>query len=142
MAFDPYAGGYSVTGKQLGLGDFPNITKLWLRGGFDKNRQNEFFQLYIYHWSQTGWLFLNSASDIDATVLPVHVLSQDLAVTGGGTVEEHVAIDLTRDYLLTHQTNGLNIRIMGSKGSLVVTVNGMYIQGFLQKFDALKLNPK
>ena len=140
LVYDPYAGGFAVTGKRLNCGDFPNKTRLWLRGGFDKNRQGEFFQLYVYYWSQTGWMFLKSASDSDAMDLPLRVLNQDLGILSD-TVEEHVAVDMTRDYLIAHFKSGFNIRIVGSKGNLTVRVPGMYVEGFLNKFDLFKTQP-
>lgn len=139
ITYDPYLGGYTVRGKVVDLGGFPNVTKVCLRGGFDKHGQNEFYQLYVLHWSQTGWYFLHSASDANAVFLPLRKLDQSVSI--GATVQEQVAIDLTRDYLSSHQTSGMDIRVLGSKGSLIVKLNALYIQGFLQKFDGFKANP-
>jgi membrane-associated protease RseP (regulator of RpoE activity) len=134
VKFDPYTNFYSVSGMNLDLGGFPNITKTWMRGGFDKSGKNEYIQLYVYHWSQTGWKFLSEASDITGTRLIVHRLDRE--VNYDAAVEEHIAIDLPRDFLESRKTQGLNIRVLGSKGSLIVEVPGSYIVGFLERFDS------
>lgn len=137
VKFDPYSNRYSVSGMQMNRGGFPNITRFWLRGGFDKTGGTEFIQLYVYHWSQTGWNFFSQASDITGT--PLNLRQLDREVNTNATVEEQVAIDLPRDFLESRKTQGLNIRLLGSKGSLVVEVPSAYIIGFLEKYDtALK----
>jgi hypothetical protein len=133
VKFDPYTQAYAVTGPQLDLGGFPNITKVWMRGGFDKEGRTAFVQLYVLHWSQTGWKFLRSANDVTGT--PLNVRQLDREVQRGGNVEEHVAIDLPRAFLEERKVSGLNIRVDGSKGSLIVEVSGVYVAGFLAKFD-------
>jgi hypothetical protein len=134
VKFDPYANSYSVSGMHLNLGGFPNITKIWMRGGFDRSGGNEFIQLYVFHWSQTGWNFFNQASDISGMPLNVRQLSRD--VNSNATVEEHIAIDLPRDFLESRKNQGLNIRLLGSRGSLIVEVPSLYIMGFLEKYDS------
>jgi len=134
VSFDPYANSYSVSGMKMSKGGFPNITRFWMRAGFDKSGGNEFIQLYVYHWSQTGWNFFNQANDISGTPLRVRQLGRE--VNSNATVEEQVAIDLPRDFLENRKTKGLNIRLLGSKGSLIVEVPSSYIVGFLEKYDS------
>jgi hypothetical protein len=134
IKFDSYANSYSVSGMKLNMGGFPNITRIWMRGGFDKIGDNEFIQLYVFHWSQTGWKFLSQASDISGTPLLVRQLGRD--VGSGGIVEEHIAIDLPRDFLENRKTQGLNIKVLGSRGSLIIEVPSAYIIGFLEKYDS------
>ena len=134
IKFDPYANSYSVSGMQIDLGGFPNITKVRMRGGFDKSGGNEFIQLYVFHWSQTGWNFFSQASDISGTSLNVRPLNRD--VNFNATVEEHIAIDLPRDFIESRKNQGLNIRLLGRKGSLIIEVPSAYILGFLEKYDS------
>ena len=134
IKFDPYANSYSVSGMQLDTGSFPNITKIRMRGGFDKSGGNEFIQLYVFHWSQTGWKFFNQASDISGTSLNVRPLSRD--VNSNATVEEHIAIDLPRDFLESRKNQGLNIRLLGNRGKLIIEIPSAYIIGFLEKYDS------
>jgi len=51
------------------------------------------------------------------------------------TVKEEVVVGLSRQYLDDHKASGLNIRIIGRRRALVVTVSGPYVTGFLNKFD-------
>jgi hypothetical protein len=134
VSLDPYDNYYSVSGMKLDLGGFPNITKVYMRGGFDKTGTNEFIQLYVFHWSQTGWNFFDQASDISGTPLDVHQLGRQ--VKSGTVVEEHVAIDLPRDFLESRKNQGLNIRLLGSKGYLIVEIPSPYLTGFLEKYDS------
>lgn len=134
IKFDPYANSYSVSGMQLDTGGFPNITKIRMRGGFDKSGGNEFIQLYVFHWSQTGWKFFNQASDISGTPLNVRPLGRE--VRSNATVEERIAIDLPRDFLESRKNQGLNIRLLGSRGSLILEIPSAYIIGFLEKYDS------
>lgn len=139
MSYDRYLGVYTVSGKTMDTGEFPNITQFWLVGGFGKNLPSDTFQLYVHHWSQTGWLFLDSASDGDATLLPVTVLKRTVGDVGGDDVSESLIITLSKEYLIAHQSSGLDIRLVGSGGSLFVEANGFYVQGFLQKFNQVRL---
>jgi len=134
VSFDPYDNYYSVSGMKLDLGGFPNITKVYMRGGFDKTGTNEFIQLYVFHWSQTGWNFFDRASDISGTPLDVHQLARQ--VKSGRVVEEHIAIDLPRDFLENRKNQGLNIRVTGVNGYLIVVIPSPYIIGFLEKYDS------
>ena len=138
VSFDPYAGLYMVLGKKMnfGLSAFPNITEFYLQGGFDKFGKTEFYQLYVYHWCQTGWKFLHSASDITAIPLNVTILNRQ--VDFKATTTEEVAVDLPFDYLIKKKDIGLNIRILGDKGSITIEVPPAYIQGFLHKFNEAK----
>lgn len=132
--FDPYSQTNSVVGMELKLGGFPNITTAWMQSSFNKAGDNEKICLFVYHWSQTGWLFLNNASDISGTVLAVRVVSRE--VRANASVEETITIDLPRAFIEGRKNQGLNIRVSGTQGFLIVNVPGVYIQGFLEKHDA------
>lgn len=134
VKFDPYSDFYSISGMKLDLGGFPNITRVHMRGGFNKSGDNEFVQLYVFYWSQTGWKFFNQASDISGTPLNVHQLARN--INSSTSIEEHIAIDLPREFLENRKTQGLNIRILGSKGSLIVEIPSSYLIGFLEKYDS------
>jgi hypothetical protein len=134
VKFDPYSGGYSVVGKELDMGGFPNVTKVRLQGAFDKHGKAASYQLHVYHIGQTTWRFLDfyRASDAQANLIPLHQLRRDRV---WGTVQEEVALDLTREYLDSHKDTGMEIPITGRYGDIVIKVPGPYITGFLDKFE-------
>jgi hypothetical protein len=59
-------------------------------------------------------------------------------VQGTHAIEEQFQARLSRDYLEQHRATGLNIRFNGKYGSLVVPMPAVYVDGFLQRFDAEK----
>jgi hypothetical protein len=132
--YDPYTNFHKITGMKLNKGGFPNITRFWMRGGFDKSGSNEFIQLYVHHWSQTGWNFFNSASDITGTPLNVHQLARE--VESGANVREEIAIDLPRNFLESRKAQGLNIKIQGNRGDMIIEIPPAYITGYLEKYDS------
>jgi len=132
-SYDQYLHAYTVTGLQLDLGDFPNITKYQLRGGFDEHGDREFFQLYLDHWDQFGWRFLDSTFDTDGHALSTTILSR--TVKADAAVDEIVAIDLSRQYVVDHLEKGINVKLFGQSGSVVIVLQPIYVQGFLRAFD-------
>jgi len=130
--FDPYSQLTSVWAATVIGSDFPNSISYDLRAGIPTRGQS-FLQLYVRYWSQLGWYFLSSASDVEGTVLPL--VQIDRNVDQSANVEEIVGVTLSRDYLENHKSSGLNIRIAGQRGSVVVKVPGAYVAGFLARFD-------
>lgn len=117
----------------LDTGEFPNITKVWLTAGISQTPGGSYIKLFVWHWSQTGWKFLSSASDITATPLPLQPVDRSLGLSAG-TVQEKVAIDVSEAYLQARAASGLNIHVAGQKGSLIVEVPAAYVQGFLERY--------
>jgi membrane-associated protease RseP (regulator of RpoE activity) len=134
VSYDPYTKSTSVFGDMVQETDFPNILSYRLRAGIQKDAQS-FVQLYVTYWSQSGWYFLSSANDIDGIALPV--IQIDREVQTNATVEETVAVSLSRSHLDSHKSSGLNIRLTGQRGSVIVKVPPAYIVGFLAKFDTV-----
>lgn len=133
VTYDPYAGATAITGPWMDLGGFPNITRYTLRAAVDKSGEIKFVQLYVHQWSQLGWYFLQSASDIEGVAHPVIVI--DRQVESGANVSEHVGISLSREYLAARRHSGLNFRLNGKRGDIIIQVPAAYVDGFLQKLE-------
>jgi hypothetical protein len=71
-----------------------------------------------------GWRFLEQTFDSQGTKLATKVVS-DFGVT------ETVAIEMPRVYLVAHSRSRLDIKIIGSRGDLLIKSHGSYVQGFL-----------
>jgi hypothetical protein len=50
-------------------------------------------------------------------------------------------IPLTRRYLEKHQRSGIDIRLMGPKGTVIATQAPIFVQGFLANVDAVNRRP-
>ena len=75
-----------------------------------------------------GWRFLEQAFDSQGTQLTTKVVSRDADEYG---VAETVAIEMPIEYLVAHSRSGLDIKIIGSRGDLLIKLPGSYVQGFL-----------
>jgi hypothetical protein len=139
VTYDRFLHRYTVTGLQLELGELLNVTRYQLRGGFDDQGANEFFQIYLDHWDQSGWRFLETTVDSDGQTLDTRVLSRE--VQSSSAVEEIVAADLSRQYLEAHADSGLGVKIFGRSGDIEIKFQPIYIQGFLQAFDQARAHP-
>lgn len=98
-----------------------------------------FYQLYISDKKQ-DWRFYNSAYDLKGKKL--NFVQIDHEVTSGAMTKEDFAISLTKDYLTENTQTGLNIKIYGKRGDVVLSLPPHYIQGFLRKVEAYTTRPK
>lgn len=106
-----------------------------LRAVFKENEKG-YVQLYVTYRGQGIWLLLNSANDINGESLPV--IRIDRRVGPGASTTEIVAVTLSSEYLVSHQSDGMSIKITGQRGSLVVKVPAAYVAGFLSKLDSVQ----
>lgn len=127
--YDPYTTSYKVTGKEFKT---DRDTAALFRAGLSKSGDLAYCQLYVHHASIDGWKNLDAAFDIEANKLPAQRISS--TVVGGWECED-VAVDLTRNYLGAHRENGLNIKLKGTRGELIVIVPSLFVRGFLSGLE-------
>jgi len=133
FTFDRYSGLYWLLGRELFMPGFPPDTLVSMRGAFGRDGHYPFLQLYAYHVSGTGPFWFHYAYDSDARPLVLYYLSRE---RDKKLVNESVAVDLPRDYLLAHRDSGIDIRLEGRGGAVVAQLTAAYVQGFLERFDA------
>ncbi len=129
VSFDQYSKTATVSGPQ----EFNSQTDTtyWLTGFIPVPNDGPEVQLNI-HWFGTDWLFLSSTLDIASNYLPTTVISRNLDSDAPGVVDEDVAVQLSVPYLTQGMmSSGLNLKIYGSAGSIIVTVPPEYIAGYL-----------
>jgi len=85
-------------------------------------------QIFV-DYAAENWAFLNSAHDIDGRALNVSSAGRD--VEPDATISEMISVELPPGYLEKHADMGLNIRIDGQKGEMLVVIPPPYVQGFL-----------
>jgi hypothetical protein len=95
----------------------------------------QFDQLYVVY-TPSDWAFLERAHDNAGQSLEVTVIDRDVSSSRYGvSLSEHVAVSLTRSYMVDAAHNGLDIKISGKSGSTVVKLPPHFIQGFLDKVN-------
>ena len=103
----------------------------FLRSSNTQGRRN--YQLYAIH-KGNNWAFLRSAIDSDSRRFSIHEIDSEVGY--GGSITEHVAIDLDRSYLeAAARSDGLDFRINGQRYSVIAKMPAFAVQGFLARID-------
>jgi hypothetical protein len=120
VGYDPYLRTTSIVGPNISL--FPVNYFLDRINGQD----------YITGWYEASeWAFLHAAFDIDGNQLAFEKLGSKVGY--GGTVQENFSIHLPYSYLRDHSLKPIRIRVFGENNSVDISMNPMYVQGFLSK---------
>jgi hypothetical protein len=137
--YDPYLKQTTVLADMVIKRNYFGVDRLLYRLKAEiRNGADPVLQLYVgTDYDDSGVFYF--ASDIDAIVLPVLQINSQTA--DKAPAAENVAVTLSRPYLDSHKTTGLNIRLTGNRGSLIVEVPGPYIEGFLAKLDEVRSKP-
>ena len=92
-------------------------------------------QLYV-SYTPSDWAFLERANDSTGRNLEVTVINRDVSSSRFGvSLAEHVAVALSRPYLLEAAQQGIDIKIVGNLGSTVVQLPPHYVQGYLDRLN-------
>ena len=122
VSYDPYLRYTAVAG--------PRITLSSVVYFLDRiNGQDYIVGSYV----DTDWAFLHAAFDIDGHQL---TFGQPDHQVGDGVVQERFNIALPSSYLRDHFSEDIKIRIVGTNKSVDISMNPMYIQGFLSKAES------
>ncbi len=95
--------------------------------------KTRFQQLYVAFYG-LDWVFFNDAYDVNGNKL--EFIQIDRTFDGPGVVEAF-AITFSRGYLESVAKSGINIKCVGKRGEMVVTLESTYIEGYLKKFREL-----
>jgi hypothetical protein len=95
--------------------------------------KTKFQQLYVT-FNGLDWVFFSDAYDINGNKL--EFIQIDRTFDSAGVVEAF-AITFSRGYLESVAKSGINIKCVGEKGEMVVTLEPAYIEGYLKKFREL-----
>ena len=74
----------------------------------------------LYFIDASDWYFINSAADIDGNRLPVIQGGRDVDVSA--SIHENCGVAMTPEYLRSHRSTGMNIKLMGSRGEKIIKV--------------------
>jgi hypothetical protein len=132
---DKYDGTTWITGPKVFEITLPVGSKDYILRALFTNGSLELVQLYF---SQTlgNWAFYSEAGDSDGVQLDL--VEIDRTVLSAKTVNETVAVNMDHAYLISHKDTGLDIKISGKRGSVIVTVPSTYISGYLAALEKIK----
>jgi len=74
----------------------------------------------MYFIDASDWYFINSAADIDGNQLAVIQGGRDVDVSA--SIHENFGVEMTPEYLRSHRSTGMNIKLMGSRGEKIIKV--------------------
>lgn len=90
------------------------------------------YQIYItdVHYE---WRYFDQAHDSDGTTLKLTQISSNVSGCSGSSCAlfEVVGIDVSREYLSSHQVNGIKLQVSGKGGKEQFYLSGQYISAFL-----------
>jgi hypothetical protein len=95
------------------------------------------YQIYVKDYYNGEWRFYNSAYDSDGNSLNTTVISRDVSSCSryGCSHEEHIGLNVTREYLEKKRDTGINFKVSGKAGEEIFYIPSGYIRAFL---DATK----
>jgi hypothetical protein len=82
----------------------------------------------LYFIDASDWYFINSAADIDGNQLAVIQGGRDVDVSA--SIHENFGVEMTPEYLRSHRSTGMNIKLMGSRGEKIIKVSPEAVSTF------------
>jgi hypothetical protein len=125
---DQYTRVSKIAARPIPIVDFPNTSTAQLVSLQGRSNEIDLVVQAIFLHNAGGWRFLEQAFDSQGTQLATKVVSQDSDESG---VTETVAIAVPKEYLVAHSQSGLDIKIVGRRGDVLIKLPASYVQGFL-----------
>jgi hypothetical protein len=91
------------------------------------------YQIYVRIFYVDNWRLYKTAYDSDGNRLDVTVIARNIESCGGHgcSREEHLGINIPREYLEKKQETGIRFQVSGKGGDEVFFIPGAYIKAFL-----------
>jgi len=138
VSHDKYASTNDVVGVTLSDSAFPTLVQSkHLSGQVDQNG-NSVVWLYVSHDEPNVLNVFETAHDAQAQPLKTKAFSRVRAAGVSEFSHEEVAVYFPDGYLASHAATGMDIRIEGRHGTIVVTVPAVYIQGYLRRLTEVE----
>lgn len=139
VEYDEFKGATIYTGPRVILEEEPPsaINRAYLRALKHKSLSFTFFQIYLsddYH--SEDWRLYHSAWDSHGTKLDLTVIERNVRSCNGTfcIYQENIGIDITRQYLETHQNAGIRFKVGGKRGDQIFFFPSKQIKVFLSVF--------
>jgi hypothetical protein len=108
--------------------DFPNTATAYLVAFQGRRREVDLVVQCVFSNGTGGGRSLHQTFDSQGAELETKVVSQD---QNDYAVTESIAITLSRGYLVSHAQSGLDMKLIGDTGAVIIKVPAAYVQGFL-----------
>jgi hypothetical protein len=134
ITVDPYTKTTKAQGDWLGIGKAHGNVSV---RSFTIDGKTT-YQIYLLHWRtySQSWAFLDRAYDIAGTKLDTMVIGREVPRQHSNpTIEEHIGINVSREYLESTPIEGRAIKVIGTHGEVPFTLPKWYIEGFLAAVD-------
>lgn len=107
--------------------------KLFIRARKNDSNDRVDYQIYVMDYYYGDWRFYNSAYDSNGNRLDTIIISRDVVSCDeyGCSHEEHMGLNVTRDYLENNQNAGIRFKISGKAGEEIFFIPAGYIKAFL-----------
>lgn len=113
---------------------YPDSTgQLFIRAWKPDDTDTTIYQIYVMDFYYGDWRFYSSAYDSNGSLLDLKEISREIRSCRGGrcSFEEHVGLNVTREYLDKNQESGIRFKISGKGGEAVLYIPPGYVTGFL-----------
>lgn len=92
------------------------------------------YQIYITDIYSGDWRFYDSIYDADGNRLEtLKIASNVVSCRSGCTLQEDVAANVSKKYLLEHMDRGVSLQVSSPSSKFVVNIPAFYVRGFLEK---------
>lgn len=82
----------------------------------------------LYFIDASDWYFIDRAADIDGNRLPIIQGGRDVDVSA--SIHENFGVEMTPEYLRSHRSAGMNIKLIGSRGEKIIKVSPEAVSTF------------
>ena len=91
------------------------------------------YQIYVIDYYHGDWRFYDTASDSKGNNLVIKLNSRDVSSCDYVTCahQEHLGINVSREYLEKNQENGIVFKVSGKGGEETFIIPSTYIKAFL-----------
>jgi hypothetical protein len=139
--YDPDSGTTIVTGRQTTIAPLAGAVRtIFLKAELAPG-DTELYLVVLY-LSSNGWLSADQVWDSSGVKLQGFTgQNETIPIQYSQITKEIYYIPLTRRYLEKHQRSGIDIRLMGPKGTVIATQAPIFVQGFLANVDAVNRRP-
>lgn len=118
------------TGPDIAAGSSDTLfLRAWRHDG-----QAPSYQIYVADYYVGEWRFYTSANDSNGTRMDVTLIDRKVGSCsryGGCSHFEHMALNVSREYLEAAVTTGISFQLSGKAGEQVFNVPPMHVAGFL-----------
>jgi hypothetical protein len=126
---DPYTQVTKISARPIPMVlDFPNTATAYLVAFEGRRREVDLVVQCVFSNGAGGGRSLHQTFDSHGTELETKVVSQD---QNDYAVTESIAITLSRAYLVSHAQSGLDMKLIGDTGAVIIKIPAAYVQGFL-----------